>query len=54
MPAPDQHRGQAAAGIQSPGAPLLDSRLRGNDTRPQALAVYVCSCEIVQYGLYQP
>jgi len=30
----------AYAGIQSPGAPRLDSRLRGHDARPQALAMY--------------
>jgi len=41
MPAPDRCRGQAAAGIQSLWRRLLDSRFRGNDARPQALAVYL-------------
>jgi hypothetical protein len=31
----------AHAGSQSPGARLLDSRVRGNDARAHALAVYV-------------
>jgi hypothetical protein len=31
----------AKAGIQSPGARLLDARFRGNDARAHALAVYV-------------
>ena len=43
MPAPDRRRGQAA-GLQSPWRSSLDSRVRGNDARPQALAVYVCIC----------
>jgi hypothetical protein len=30
----------AHAGIQSPGVRFLDSRLRGNDARAHALAVY--------------
>ena len=42
MPASDQRRGQAAAGIQSLWRwGLLDSRFRGNDAKLQALAVYV-------------
>jgi hypothetical protein len=40
MSAPDRRRGQAAAGIQSFGAPLLDSRVRGNNARVHELAGY--------------
>ena len=56
MPAPGRRRGQAAAGIQSPGTLLLDSRscnqvrdkLCGNDTKPQERAVYVCNGPLVR------
>ena len=37
----------AYAGIQSPGAPLLDSRLHGNDAMPQALVVYICNGHLI-------